>query len=169
MAKKEKTNACRILDQKKISYTLHSYYDSGAVSGEEVAAALGQKPEQVFKTLVLVGKSKEHYVLVIPSNENLDLKKAAKAVGEKSLHMLPQKELEGLTGYIHGGCSPVGMKKTFPTYFQEEAADYPYIYVSAGRVGLQMEVSLEDLKKVIRIRLADLVVKGDREASLERE
>lgn len=159
MAKKEKTNACRILDQKKIPYDLHPYYDSGAVGGEEVASTLGEDPDRVFKTLVLVGKSKDHYVLVIPSNENVDLKKAAKVLGEKSIQMIPQKDLEPLTGYIHGGCSPVGMKKTFPTYFQEEAVDYPTIYVSAGRVGLQMEVSIQDLKKVLNYRLADLVVK----------
>ena len=113
--KTEKTNVMRLLEQKKLPYTPHDYLASGAVSGVEVAAALGEPPERVFKTLVTTGASGGHYVFVIPVAEELDLKKAAKAVGEKSIVMLPQKELLPLTGYIHGGCSPVGMKKLFPT------------------------------------------------------
>ena len=134
--KTEKTNVMRLLEQKKLPYTPHDYLASGAVSGVEVAAALGEPPERVFKTLVTTGASGGHYVFVIPVAEELDLKKAAKAVGEKSIVMLPQKELLPLTGYIHGGCSPIGMKKPFPTVLHESAADCESIYVSAGKIGL---------------------------------
>jgi len=120
--KTEKTNVMRLLEQKKLPYTPHDYLASGAVSGVEVAAALGEPPERVFKTLVTTGASGGHYVFVIPVAEELDLKKAAKAVGEKSIAMLPQKELLPLTGYIHGGCSPIGMKKPFPPALHESAA-----------------------------------------------
>nr|MBP3598474.1 Cys-tRNA(Pro) deacylase [Eubacterium sp.] len=154
----EKTNVMRILEQKKIPYQSYCYTETGVVSGEEVAAALGQNPEQVFKTLVTVGKSKSNYVFVIPVNGELDLKKAAKAVGEKSIQMIKQKELLPLTGYIHGGCSPVGMKKTFPTVIHVTAQEFTTIFFSAGKVGYQVEVSPEDLKKVIRYNFSDLLV-----------
>ena len=115
----EKTNAVRILEQKKIDFKVHDYTDSGAVSGEELVAALGEDPDSVFKTLVTVGKTNAHYVFLVPVSGELDLKKAAAAVGEKSIAMIKAKELLPLTGYIHGGCSPVGMKKKFKTYIEE--------------------------------------------------
>ena len=136
--KTEKTNVMRLLEQKKLPYTPHDYLATGAVSGVEVAAALGEPPERVFKTLVTTGASGGHYVFVIPVAEELDLKKAAKAVGEKSIAMLPQKELLPLTGYLRGGCSPIGMKKKFPTYVDETAQLFDEIAVSAGLRGAQI-------------------------------
>ena len=155
--KTEKTNVMRLLEQKGIPYTPHDYRASGAVGGTEVAAALGEDPARVFKTLVTVGASGGHYVFVIPVAEELDLKKAAKAVGEKSIAMLPQKELLPLTGYIHGGCSPIGMKKPFPTVLHQSAAERESIYVSAGKVGFQAELAPADLQKMLPIRLADVI------------
>lgn len=152
----EKTNVMRVLEQKKISYRSHSYADTGAVGGEEVAAALGQNPDQVFKTLVTVGKSGANYVFVIPVNRELNLKKAAKAVGEKSVQMIKQRELFPLTGYVHGGCSPIGMKKFFRTTFHSTAADFETIFFSAGKIGYQVEVPFVELKKAVRYELADL-------------
>ena len=124
----------------------------------DVAATMGQAPEKVFKTLVTVGKTGGHYVFMIPVAQELDLKKAAKAVGEKSIAMIPQKELLPLTGYIHGGCSPVGMKKQFPTAIHESAAEFDKIFFSGGKIGLQIEASPEDLKKLIPLQYADLIV-----------
>ena len=155
--KTEKTNVMRLLEQKGIPYTPHDYRASGAVGGTEVAAALGEDPARVFKTLVTVGASGGHYVFVIPVAEELDLKKAAKAVGEKSIAMLPQKELLPLTGYIHGGCSPIGMKKPFPTVLHQSAAEYDTICISAGKVGFQVELSPAGLQKMLPIKLADLI------------
>lgn len=156
--KSEKTNVMRILDQKKVAYESHCYIDTPAVSGTEVAAILKKDPARTFKTLVTVGKSKANYVFVIPVGKELDLKKAAAAVGEKNIEMIPQKELLPLTGYIHGGCSPIGMKKFFTTTFDETAASFDTVMFSAGKIGYQVEVSPEDLKKVIRYQLADLTV-----------
>ena len=155
--KTEKTNVMRLLEQKGIPYTPHDYRASGAVGGTEVAAALDEDPARVFKTLVTQGASGGHYVFVIPVAEELDLKKAAKAVGEKSIAMLPQKELLPLTGYIHGGCSPSGMKKPFPTALHQSAAEQESIYVSAGKVGFQVEVAPADLQKMLPMRLADVI------------
>ena len=152
----DKTNAMRQLDRKKISYKVHEY--EGAVSGTDVAAALGETPEKVYKTLVTRGKSGEHYVFMIPVAEELDLKKGAKAVGEKSIAMLPQKELLPLTGYIHGGCSPIGMKKQFPTVIQAGAMDFDTVFFSGGKVGLQIESSPHTLEKLMRIQEADVTV-----------
>jgi Cys-tRNA(Pro)/Cys-tRNA(Cys) deacylase len=154
----EKTNVMRILDQKKIKYQAHYYANSDAISGTEVAEVLKQDPNRVFKTLVTEGKSKNHYVFVIPVERELDLKKAAKVVGEKSIDMLKAKELLPLTGYIHGGCSPIGMKKQFITTFQKEAANYDTIMFSAGKVGYQVELPLAHVSKVIRYQLADVVI-----------
>ena len=154
----EKTNVMRILDQKKIKYIPHNYSSTDAISGTEVAKVLGQDPERVFKTLVTVAKSGKNYVFVIPVAHELDLKKAAKAVGEKSVDMLKSKDLLPLTGYIHGGCSPIGMKKYFPTVFHETAKDFDTIMFSAGKIGFQVEVSLEDVGKVIRYSTADIIV-----------
>ena len=157
MAKKqEKTNVMRVLDQKKISYRAHFYDTEEAINGMEVAARLGQNPNQVFKTLVTVGASKRNYVFVVPVCEELNLKKAAKAVGEKSIEMVKSKELLPLTGYIHGGCSPIGMKKFFETTIHESAKDCDTIIFSGGKIGFQVELSLEDLATVIRYQLQDI-------------
>ncbi|MBR5229846.1 MAG: Cys-tRNA(Pro) deacylase [Firmicutes bacterium] len=153
----EKTNAMRKLDALKIQYGQHNYADTGAISGVEVAAALGQDPGQCFKTLVTVGKTGNHYVYMIPVAEELDLKKAAKAVGEKSVEMIKSKELLPLTGYIHGGCSPIGMKKFFRTTIHMTADGYERIFFSGGRIGFQIELGIDDLAKVIGFELADIV------------
>lgn len=154
----DKTNVMRILDQKKIKYIPHTYNPEEAVSGTEVAAILNQDPAKVFKTLVTVGKTGNHYVFVIPAETELDLKKAAKTVGEKSIDMLKSKDLLPLTGYVHGGCSPIGMKKFFRTTFHKSAADCDTICVSAGRRGYQVELTLNDFAKVIRFETADVIV-----------
>lgn len=153
---KEKTNVMRILDQKKIDYVSHNYLDTGAVSGVEVADALNEDPDMVFKTLVTVGKSKTNYVFVIPVNQELNLKKAALVVDEKSIEMIKSKELLPLTGYIHGGCSPVGMKKMFRTVIHQTAENYDTIIFSGGKIGYQVELKLDDLTKVIPFELADV-------------
>ena len=152
--KEEKTNVMRTLEQKKIAYTAHAYDPDGPIDGVSVAAVLGQDPARVFKTLVTKGASGGYYVFDIPVAENLDLKK----VGEKSVTMLPQKELLGLTGYVHGGCSPVGMKKQFPTVFHETAAQYDTVCVSAGRIGAQVECRPGDLIALLRAKTADIIV-----------
>ena len=131
--------------------------DSGAISGTEVAKALGQNPDAVFKTLVTVSKSKKYYVFLVPVEKELDLKKAAACVGEKKIEILKAKELLPLTGYIHGGCSPIGMKKFFPTFIDASAAKQDTIFFSGGKIGFQVQLSLADLKKVIRFELADIV------------
>ena len=156
--KEEKTNVMRTLEQKKIAYTAHAYDPDGPIDGVSVAQTLGQAPERVFKTLVTRGASGGYYVFDIPVAESLDLKKAAKAVGEKSVAMLPQKELLGLTGYVHGGCSPVGMKKQFPTVFHETAVLYDTICVSAGRIGAQVECRPGALIGLLRADTADIIV-----------
>ena len=154
----EKTNVMRILEQKKIKYNAYEYFSTGAISGTEVAKALNQENEKVFKTLVTVGKSKKNYVFMVPVAEELDLKKAAKAVGEKSIEMIKSKELLPLTGYIHGGCSPIGMKKPFVTTVHETAQKFDTIFFSAGKIGYQVEVAPEDLNKVVRIAYNDIIV-----------
>ena len=156
--KEEKTNVMRTLEQKKIPYTPHEYPADGPVDGVSVARVLDQDPEQVFKTLVTRGASGGYYVFDIPVAENLDLKKAARAVGEKSIAMIAQKELLPLTGYIHGGCSPVGMKKLFPTVFHETAELFDTICVSAGKIGAQVEVAPADLIALLGARTADVTV-----------
>ena len=162
MAKKkdEKTNVMRTLEQKKIPYTAHTYphEDGVAVDGVTVAEMLGQNPAAVFKTLVAKGAGGGYYVFDIPVAETLDLKKAAKAVGEKSIAMLPSKELLPLTGYVHGGCSPVGMKKLFPTVFHESCLGQETIMVSAGKIGYQVEVKPGDLLDLVRAKNADIIV-----------
>ena len=156
MKKQEKTNVMRVLEQKKIPYKAHFYDTEQAISGMEVAETLGQDPKQVFKTLVTVGTSKRNYVFVVPVWGELNLKKAAKAVGEKSIEMIKSKELLPLTGYIHGGCSPIGMKKFFTTTIHETAKEQDTIIFSGGKIGFQVEVSLEDLAKVITFKLQDI-------------
>ena len=158
--KTEKTNVMRLLEQKKVPYTAHTYPHDGeaAPDGVSVAAMLGQDPAAVFKTLVVKGASGGYYVFDIPVAATLDLKKAAKAVGEKSIAMLPQKELLPLTGYVHGGCSPVGMKKQFPTVFHETAVLYDTICVSAGKVGAQVELAPQALLDLLGASAADITV-----------
>lgn len=151
----EKTNALRLLDAQGIAHRVHTY-DPDAADGGQVAQLLGQSPDQVFKTLVTVAPSRKNYVFVVPVNCTLHLKKAAAAVGEKSIAMLPQKELLPLTGYIHGGCSPVGMKKIFRTVFDLSAKNREKIFFSGGRIGLQIETSPGEIEKVIRIEYADI-------------
>ncbi len=152
----EKTNVMRILDQKKIDYKAYSYPCAEAISGMEIAEVLGQNPDQVFKTLVTVAASKKNYVFVVPAPKELDLKKAAKAVGEKKIEMLKSKELLPLTGYVHGGCSPIGMKKFFTTVIDESAKNFDTIIFSAGKNGCQVEMSLSDLEKVIKFHTAEI-------------
>ena len=151
-----KTNVMRLLEQKKVPYQHFTYESEGAISGLEVAELLGQDPAQVFKTLVTTGRSGAHYVFVIPVGAGLELKKAAKAVGEISLEMLKQKDLLPLTGYVHGGCSPIGMKKPFRTTIDATAANFDSIIFSGGRIGLQVQVSLPDLARMVRFQLADV-------------
>lgn len=153
----EKTNVMRLLDAKSIPYEAREY-DPEITSGPLVAAALGEDPDTVFKTLVTEGPKKEHFVFVIPVNVELDLKKAAKAARVKSIAMIPQKELLPLTGYIHGGCSPFGMKKPFPTFLDETAELFPNIFVSAGRRGYQVGISPSDIISQIGASFADLTV-----------
>ncbi len=152
----DKTNVMRILEQKKIPYISHNYTETGAVSGMEVALALGENPDMVFKTLVTVGKSKTNYVFVIPVNKELNLKKAAQSVQEKSIEMIKSRELLPLTGYVHGGCSPIGMKKQFVTVIDRSAENFEQILFSGGKIGYQVEVGLEALKKAVPYRLADI-------------
>lgn len=153
-----KTNVMRILEKQKIPYKHYCYEGTGAVNGVEVAAALNEDVNRVFKTLVTVSKSRHYYVFMIPVAEELNLKKAAAAVKEKDVEMLKQKELLQLTGYIHGGCSPIGMKKQFPTVVHASAQDYTTIIYSAGKVGYQVETSLADLQKVINCATADIIM-----------
>ena len=156
MAKQEKTNVMRFLEQKKIPYKMHDYTESGAIAGEDVARVLGENPDEVFKTLVTVGKSKQNYVFLVPVNKELNLKKAANAVGEKSIEMIKSKDLLGLTGYVHGGCSPIGMKKQFSTVVHDTAEAMENILFSGGKIGMQVELKIEDFKKIINIKFADI-------------
>lgn len=152
----EKTNVMRMLDKHKINYKHYTYVNTDAISGVEVASVLHQNPEQVFKTLVTTGKTGKHYVFMIPVEKELNLKKAAAAVHEKSIEMLKSKELLPLTGYIHGGCSPIGMKKFFTTIIDESAADFDTIIFSAGKIGYQVEVSLGELAEIIKFELKNI-------------
>ena len=162
MAKKkeEKTNVMRVLEQKKVPYQGHTYPHDGetAPDGVSVARSLGQDPACVFKTLVTRGASGGYYVFDIPVAATLDLKKAAKAVGEKSVAMLPSRELLPLTGYVHGGCSPVGMKKQFPTVFHQSCLDQDTIYVSAGKIGFQVEVAPQAILDLVCATTAVVIV-----------
>ena len=153
-----KTNVMRILEQAKVPFRHHCYVDPGAISGLEVAAALGQDPAHVFKTLVTVEKSGEHFVFVVPVDSELDLKKAAKAVNGKSIEMIKSKELLPLTGFIHGGCSPIGMKKQFKTVIHESASNLDMFFFSAGKIGYQIEIAPAELAKVLRFTYADITV-----------
>lgn len=157
MAKETKTNAMRILDSKKIAYSTHAYENDGTcVDGETVAEMLNQDPEQVFKTIV-TKSNHEYFVFVLPVKEELDLKKCAKAVGVKSVEMLHVKDLLPTTGYVRGGCSPIGMKKEFPTIFNETAILFDTIIFSGGKIGLQIEMKVEDLKTFEKFSFADII------------
>lgn len=154
----EKTNVMRMLDQKKIPYMSHCYLNTGAISGIEVAEVLKEDPKKVFKTLVTISSTNHYYVFVIPVAEELDLKKAAKAVNEKSISMLKQKDLLPLTGYIHGGCSPIGMKKVFKTVVHVSAESLDTIMISAGKIGYQVELNYQELEKFVPLELHDIII-----------
>lgn len=159
MAKKDtehKTVAMRLLDQAALAYQTHTLPTEGALSAEQVTELLGVEPDRVFKTLVTAGKSGRHYVFMLPANVELDLKKAAKVSGEKSIVMLPSKELLPLTGYVHGGCSPIGMKKRFKTFIDQSALTRETIIFSAGMIGKQLEMPLGSLQKMLPIETVDL-------------
>lgn len=153
-----KTNALRMLDQKKIPHEVIDCGITEAVSGTEMAGIIGENPDCVFKTLVTVGKSGEHFVFMIPVDRELDLKKAAAAVGEKSVAMIKSKELLSTTGYVHGGCSPIGMKKSFRTTIDSSAKNFEKILFSAGRIGLQIKAPTSVVEKFARVKYADLTV-----------
>lgn len=152
-----KTNVMRVLDSKKVKYSSHTYEPDATLRGEEIAAILGEDVEKVFKTLVTVSKSGKNYVFVVPVNAELDLKKAASAAGEKAISMIKQKDLLPLTGYVHGGCSPIGMKKMYPTFVHITAKEFDTIFVSAGRVGAQVELSPVDLANTVKLEFADII------------
>lgn len=154
----QKTNVMRLLDRAKVEYTIHDYTHTDAISGVEVAEVLGQDPALVFKTLVTVGRSGRHYVFMIPVQRELDLKKAAASVGEKSVEMIKAKDLLPLTGYLHGGCSPIGMKKPFSTVIDATAEGFDTIFFSGGKIGYQVQTSLQGLAKLCPFTLCDLVV-----------
>lgn len=158
MKQEEKTNVTRLLESRKIPFTVHTYDPDSSLTGAQIAALLGEDADHVFKTLVTQGKSNQHYVFVIPVTRELDLKKAAKAAGEKSVSMIPQKDLLPLTGYVHGGCSPIGMKKVFPTFLHESAREMERIFVSGGKVGTQIELAPERLAGLVRVDYADVAV-----------
>ena len=157
MSTMEKTNVMRILDGKKLPYTPYHFECGEAVSGVEAARLMGIAEEHVYKTLVTVGKSKRYYVFVIPVAAELDLRKAARAVGEKAVEMIKAKELLPLTGYVHGGCSPIGMKKLFPTTVDASVRALERLVFSAGRIGYQVEMTLETLQKVVPAQVAELI------------
>ena len=160
----EKTNVMRILAQKKIKYNEYYYGDTNALSGIEVARVLNEDANKVFKTLVTVAKSKQNYVFMIPVEKELDLKKCAQSVNEKSIEMIPQKELLPLTGYVHGGCSPIGLKRPFKVIIDISAKNYNAIIFSGGKIGYQVEVELKDLEKIINCQYNRIV----KEDSLEK-
>ena len=158
MAKKEeKTNVMRILDQRKIAHREYNYQPDGVPSGVECADIIGLPHEMVFKTLVTMGTKGRHYVFMVPVAQELNLKKAAKAAGDKNIALVPSKDLLELTGYIHGGCSPIGMKKYFPTFIDASAEGLETIAFSAGKIGHQVELTLADLRSVVKVESAELV------------
>ncbi len=153
----EKTNVMRLLDSKKVWYRPLYYLNSGAISGMEVIKELNENPDQAFKTLVTIGQRNNYFVFVVPVSAELDLKKAAKVVGQKSISMIKQKDLLPLTGYVHGGCSPFGMKKYFRTVIDKKALSFDTIFVSAGKIGYQVEVKVEEISKVIRVEFGEII------------
>ena len=155
--KEIKTNAMRILDKKKVSYEVIQYECKEFVDGIHTAQLTGAPVEQSFKTLVLQGKSRRHYVFVLPVTGEVQLKEAAKLAGEKSMEMIPLKDITQVTGYVRGGCSPLGMKKQYPVFLQEEALNYEKIYVSGGRIGSQLELDPQDLARATGAEFADII------------
>lgn len=151
-----KTNVMRILDAKKVKYKMHEYESDRNLTGNDIAKLLNINPEHVFKTLVTQGKTGNHYVFVLPVTHSLNLKKAANSVGEKNIEMLKDKDLLALTGYVHGGCSPIGMKKFFKTTFDHHAIGLNPIFISAGKLGHQIELNIEDIQSVIDIAFDDI-------------
>ena len=156
--KEEKTNAIRLLEQKKLNFKVHDYSQSDVISGLDVANYLKENPDRVFKTLVTIGKSGSHYVFLVPVNKELNLKKAAQSVSEKNISMIKSRELLPLTGYIHGGCSPIGMKKFFTTIIDASAKDFDEIIFSAGKIGFQIEMNLTDLEKIIKFKFDEITI-----------
>jgi Cys-tRNA(Pro)/Cys-tRNA(Cys) deacylase len=155
--KSEKTNAMRLLDKEKVDYTMQTYdTNDGKIDGVSVAYKVGKDPKMVYKTLVTQGASKQYYVFVIPVEAELDLKKAAKAAGEKKVEMIAVKDLLKVTGYVRGGCSPIGMKKLYPTFIDQVAEELETIIVSGGKIGFQIEMRVGDLLRITKGRLADL-------------
>lgn len=152
-----KTNVMRVLDRLKLPYQSYRYVHTSALSGQEVAAVLQKDPACLFKTLLTIGKSGKHFVFMVPSSQELNLKKAATAANEKSVEMIATKELFPLTGYVHGGCSPIGMKKTFPTIIDTSAQSLSVILCSAGKIGFQVELSLDTLMQAVPLQIADIV------------
>ena len=159
MGKEVKTNAMRILDRNKVSYEILQYECDEFIDGLHTAEKTGAPVEQSFKTLVMQGKTGEYYVFVIPIAEEVDLKEAAKAVGEKSVEMIHVKDITKITGYVRGGCSPLGMKKQFQTVIHESAKNYPKIYISGGRISTSIKVNPEDLMRVVKGTYADIIRK----------
>ena len=157
----QKTNVMRILERMKIGYTAHTYEHDATRSGEEIAAVLGEESAKVYKTLVTRAASGQYYVFIVPVAEDLDLKAAARAAGEKSVSMIKQKDLLPVTGYVHGGCSPFGMKKEFPSFIDESAAALDRIFVSAGKVGFQIELAPDDLIRGAKLTTAKLCADED--------
>ena len=168
MAGIQKTNVARLLDKAKIHYELVPYtVDENNLAADHVAEELGEDINQVFKTLILHGDRSGHFVCVVPGNTEVDLKKAAKAAGAKKAEMIPMKELLPLTGYIRGGCSPIGMKKPFPTFFHQTALDFDIIFVSAGVRGLQLKINPQDLISYVKASVIDLVQSKEKEEDNE--
>lgn len=158
MGKIQKTNVARLLDQAKIEYDLVSYeVDETDLSAVHVAEQLDEDPEQVFKTLVLEGNRTKYFVCIVPGDSEIDLKKAASASGNKNCALIPQKELLSIAGYIRGACSPIGMKKLYPTYIHQSCFDFPHIYVSAGQRGLQLKIAPKDLIEMVNAGVEDLI------------
>lgn len=157
MGKTRKTNAIRLLEQHTVPYEEHTYFGKDVSNGVDVARKMGNDPNQQFKTLVTEGKSKEHYVFMIPVNTELDLKKAAKSVNEKSISMIKEKELLPLTGYVHGGCSPIGMKKAYKTVLHSSSETFDSIIFSAGKVGLSVELDPVYLNSLIDLVVSDVI------------
>lgn len=155
-----KTNAMRILDAHKVKYEVFEYAQDQSLTGNDIASILKEVPEKCFKTLITQGKSKEYYAFLVPVNKELDLKKAAQAVGEKNVEMIPFKELLKVTGYIHGGCSPIGMKKDYKVTIDESALNYDQIYLSGGHLGLQIKMNVNDLKDITKAQFVDISVKN---------
>lgn len=158
MGKEVKTNAMRILDRSKVPYRINLYECDKFIDGVHIADKLGQDYDMTFKTLVMVGKSRQYYVFAIPIDKEVDLKKAARVVGEKSLEMVHVKDINQVTGYIRGGCTPIGMKKNYPTILHESAKEFKEIIISGGRLGTQIFLSPEDLLKVTRGKYADVII-----------